>query len=37
MEQSFIGAFVKRSKRDRYRECVSNPLVAEPFRKGTML
>ena len=31
IEHSFIGAFVKRSKRDRYREIISNPRLRRKF------
>jgi hypothetical protein len=30
-EQSLIAAFVKRSKRDRYREILSNPRLRHKF------
>jgi hypothetical protein len=31
VEQAFIGAFVKRNKRDRYREVLSNPRLRHKF------
>jgi hypothetical protein len=31
IEQSLIGAFVKRSKRDRYREILENPRLRHKF------